>query len=44
LKQIALRSIPDEIEAMVKKEAKAKGLSLNDKPQKVFFEGLKRKK
>ena len=29
LKQITLRSIPDEIEAMVKKEAKAKGLSLN---------------
>lgn len=29
LKQITLRSIPDEIEVMVKKEAKAKGLSLN---------------
>ncbi len=29
MKQITLRSIPDEIEAMVKKEAKAKGLSLN---------------
>jgi hypothetical protein len=29
VKQITLRSIPDEIEAMVKKEAKAKGLSLN---------------
>ncbi len=29
MKQITLRSIPDEIEAMVKREAKAKGLSLN---------------
>jgi CO dehydrogenase/acetyl-CoA synthase alpha subunit len=29
LKQITLRSIPDEIEAMVKREAKAKGLSIN---------------
>lgn len=29
MKQITLRSIPDEIEVMVKKEAKAKGLSLN---------------
>ena len=29
MKQITLRSIPDEIETMVKKEAKAKGLSLN---------------
>ena len=29
MKQITLRSIPDEIEVIVKKEAKAKGLSLN---------------
>lgn len=29
MKQITLRSIPDEIEKAVKKEAKAKGLSLN---------------
>ena len=29
MKQITLRCIPDEIEAIVKKEAKTKGLSLN---------------
>lgn len=29
MKQITLRSIPDEIAVVVKKEAKAKGLSLN---------------
>ncbi|MBI4823819.1 MAG: hypothetical protein HY805_06280 [Nitrospirae bacterium] len=38
MKQISLRRIPDEIESLVKKEAKAKGLSLN----KAFISLLER--
>ena len=38
LKQITIRNIPDEIERIVKKEARSKGLSLN----KAFISLLER--
>ena len=38
MKQITIRNIPDEIEKVVKKEARVKGLSLN----KAFISLLER--